>query len=193
MKDIQVLVPLYKGELGINHLNAKMQEAFNPLVDEEITHLSRKFRVNDKVIQLVNRVKKQVMNGDIGYVISLDIVRNQPVGLTVLFDSGPVDYKVEELEDLTHAYAISIHKSQGSEFPLVVIPYTNRYFIMLRRKLIYTAITRAKKYLIMLGNPEALNRGTKQIESARKTNLITKIKEKIGKPQNSLTPYDFLD
>ena len=193
VKDIQVLVPLYKGELGINHLNAKMQEAFNPLVDEEITHLSRKFRVNDKVIQLVNRVKKQVMNGDIGYVISLDIVRNQPVGLTVLFDSGPVDYKVEELEDLTHAYAISIHKSQGSEFPLVVIPYTNRYFIMLRRKLIYTAITRAKKYLIMLGNPEALNRGTKQIESARKTNLITKIKEKIGKPQNSLTPYDFLD
>lgn len=202
IKDIQILIPTYKGENGINAINEKMQERFNPLVDYELKHLSRKFRVNDKVIQLVNRSEKKVMNGDIGYVITLDYTEEDVQGLTVLFDNGPVYYKKDELEDLTHAYAISIHKAQGSEFACCIVPFTFKYYIMLKRKLIYTAVTRAKKYLIMLGNIDALNKGIQGIEVRRKTKLVQRIKEffengilnfeDIDNLEN-VSPYDFLD
>ncbi|HNZ77803.1 MAG TPA: ATP-dependent RecD-like DNA helicase [Bacilli bacterium] len=204
--DIQVLIPLYRGELGINALNERMQEYFNPLKDKdiELKHLTRKFRINDKVIQLVNRSEKQVMNGDIGMVYSFDFEGKTIEGLSVMFDSGLVSYKKAELEDLTHAYAISIHKAQGSEFDLVVMPFTLKYYVMLKRKLIYTAVTRAKKYLIMLGNVEAINRGIQGIESHRKTKLIQKIKQIFAGvyqenieicenlPEEEVSPYDFM-
>lgn len=205
IKDIQVLIPIYKGETGINAINEKMQEKFNPLIDYEIKHLSRKFRVNDKVIQLVNRSEKQVMNGDIGYVLTLDCDDYESgniQGLTVLFDSGPVYYKKEELEDLTHAYAISIHKAQGSEFACAIVPFTYKYYVMLKRKLIYTAVTRAKKYLIMLGNIEALAKGIQGIEIRRKTKLVQRIKTFFKNEildfdsdiqLENVSPYDFID
>jgi len=202
IKDIQVLIPLYKGENGIHMINERLQEKFNPLVDRELKHLSRKFRVNDKVIQLVNRSEKQVMNGDIGYVITLDYTEEAVQGLTVLFDNGPVYYKKDELEDLAHAYAISIHKAQGSEFDLAIVPFSYKYYIMLKRKLIYTAVTRAKKYLIMLGNIEALQRGIQGIETRRKTKLVERMKKifenevlefKETNEMENLSPYDFLD
>ncbi len=202
IKDIQVLVPMYKGENGINMINEKLQEKFNPLVDYEIAHMSRKFRVNDKVIQLVNRSEKLVMNGDIGYVISLDYNEDGANGLTVLFDNGPVYYKKDELEDLSHAYAISIHKAQGSEFDCVIVPFTFKYFIMLKRKLIYTAVTRAKKYLIMLGNIEALQRGIQGVEGRRKTKLVERMKKVFqnemlefdpNDEMENVSPYDFLN
>lgn len=203
IKDIQVLIPIYKGENGINAINEKLQEKFNPLVDYELKHLSRKFRVNDKVIQLVNRSEKQVMNGDIGYVFSLDcddFSSGNIKGLTVLFDSGPVYYKRDELEDLTHAYAISIHKAQGSEFACAIVPFSNKYYIMLKRKLIYTAVTRAKKFLIMLGNIDALTRGIQGIEVRRKTKLVQKIKSAFKSEKldfdvqlENVSPYDFMD
>lgn len=205
VRDIQVLIPIYRGELGINALNEKMQEHFNPFKDVELKHLTRKFRINDKVIQLVNRSEKQVMNGDIGMVYSFDFEGTSIAGVSVMFDNGLVSYKKEELEDLTHAYAISIHKAQGSEFDLVVVPFTFKYYMMLKRKLIYTAITRAKKYLIMLGNVEAINRGIQGIENHRKTKLVTKIKqifsgeyqENIEQCDNlpeeeGISPYDFM-
>ncbi len=205
IRDVQVLIPLYRGELGINALNEKMQEYFNPFKDVELKHLTRRFRINDKVIQLVNRSEKQVMNGDIGMVYSFDFDGKSIIGLTVMFDHGLVSYKKEELEDLTHAYAISIHKAQGSEFDLVVVPFTLKYYVMLKRKLIYTAVTRAKKYLIMLGNVEAISRGIQGIESHRKTKLIRKIKqifsgtyqENIETCENlpqeeEVSPYDFM-
>jgi exodeoxyribonuclease V alpha subunit len=183
-----------------------MQEYFNPLKDKdiELKHLTRKFRINDKVIQLVNRSEKQVMNGDIGMVYSFDFEGKTIEGLSVMFDSGLVSYKKAELEDLTHAYAISIHKAQGSEFDLVVMPFTLKYYVMLKRKLIYTAVTRAKKYLIMLGNVEAINRGIQGIESHRKTKLIQKIKQIFAGvyqeniemcenlPEEEVSPYDFM-
>ena len=202
IKDIQVLIPLYKGENGIHMINERLQEKFNPLVDKELKHLSRKFRVNDKVIQLVNRSEKQVMNGDIGYVLTLDYTEESVQGLTVLFDNGPVYYKKDELEDLAHAYAISIHKAQGSEFDLAIVPFSYKYYIMLKRKLIYTAVTRAKKYLIMLGNIEALQRGIQGIETRRKTKLVERMKKifenevlefKETNEMENLSPYDFLD
>ena len=142
------------------------------------------------------------MNGDIGYVLTLDYTEESVQGLTVLFDNGPVYYKKDELEDLAHAYAISIHKAQGSEFDLAIVPFSYKYYIMLKRKLIYTAVTRAKKYLIMLGNIEALQRGIQGIETRRKTKLVERMKKifenevlefKETNEMENLSPYDFLD
>lgn len=205
VKDIQVLVPLYKGEIGINAINNSLQEEFNPKTDEEISHFGRYFRINDKVIQLVNRSEKNVMNGDIGYIWSFNYEGEKITGVNVMYDFGSVSYSHEELEDLNHAYAISIHKAQGSEFELVIVPFSYKYYIMLKRKLIYTAITRAKKFLIMLGNVEALCRGVQGIEEKRKTKLCEKIRFSNGdgkileeeldeseEKMENISPYDFL-
>jgi len=203
IRDIQILIPMYKGEVGIHAINHNMQERFNPHTGKEIKNMNRVFRVNDKVIQLVNRSEKNVMNGDIGYVLSLDFQNNEYQGLTVMYEFGAVDYQKDELEDITHAYAISIHKSQGSEFDLVIVPFSFKYYIMLKRKLIYTAITRAKKYLIMVGSIQALVKGVKGIESKRKTKLVEQIKENFNNfddiknvdilEMEKVSPYDFMD
>ena len=174
VKDIQVLVPMYKGIVGIDSINYKLQDAFNKS-DVEIIHNGKRFRENDKVIQLVNRQEKNVMNGDIGYIRSINKTENNVRSLEVQFDFGSVKYEKDEFDDLNLAYAISIHKSQGSEFSLVIVPFSFKHWIMLKRKLIYTAITRAKKYLIMLGNVEALRKGIIQIEEKRKTKLQERI------------------
>ncbi|MFA7435072.1 MAG: ATP-dependent RecD-like DNA helicase [Bacilli bacterium] len=203
IRDIQVLVPMYKGDVGINAINLKLQEVFNPKTGQEIKHASRIFRVNDKVIQLVNRSEKKVMNGDIGYILNFNYDGEEIIGLSVMYDFGSVDYEKDELDDLTHAYAISIHKSQGSEFDLVILPFSFKYYIMLKRKLIYTAVTRAKKFLIMVGSIEALNKGVKGIEEKRKTHLARKISTNISDIEEfdltnidqleNVSPYDFLD
>lgn len=219
VKDIQVLIPLYHGIVGIDKINMEMQQYFNPS-EEEIQYNGKKFRVNDKVIQLVNRSDKQVMNGDIGYVLTIQKNLKTCTGLDVMFDFGSVHYEKDELDDLSLAYAISIHKSQGSEFPLVIVPFSFKYYIMLKKKLIYTAITRAKKYLILLGNFEAFRKGIVETEEERKTKLKARIQMVIENPnrifdENSafdeiitetnnfekkdfmemenISPYDFMD
>lgn len=176
IKDIQVLVPMYKGVVGIDSINYMLQDAFNNN-NEDIIYNGKRFRLNDKVIQLVNHQEKQVMNGDIGYIRAINKDNGTFKSLDVQFDFGSVHYEKDELDDISLAYAISIHKSQGSEFSLVVVPFSFKYWIMLKRKLIYTAITRAKKYLIMLGNVEALRKGIIQIEEKRKTKLQNRIHE----------------
>lgn len=207
IKDIQVLVPLYKGPLGIDAINFYLQDRFNPQ-DDEVNYHGKRFRINDKVIQLVNRSDKQVMNGDIGFILGIYKNQDKFLKLTVMFDFGSVDYEYEELDDLTLAYAISIHKAQGSEFPLIIMPITYKYYIMLKRKLIYTAITRAKKYLIMIGDYQAMRKGIVEMEENRKTQLVLRIKEvfaspnKIHDPQSAfneededmenISPYDFM-
>ncbi len=176
VKDIEVLIPMYRGNTGINEINNLIQNAVNPLGESgELKHLNHVFRLNDKVIQLVNRAEKGIMNGDIGYVSSFIYKNDKISGLNVMFDILIVSYTLEELEDLTLAYAISIHKSQGSEFDLVIIPFTTEYYIMLKRKLIYTAVTRAKKTLLLIGDIHALNLGIKRIEIERKTILKNRI------------------
>lgn len=176
IKDIEVLIPMYRGNTGINEINNQIQEAVNPLNESgELKHLNRVFRLNDKVIQLVNRAEKGIMNGDIGYIQSFIYKNDKIAGINVAFDILIVSYTIEELEDLTLAYAISIHKSQGSEFDLVIIPFTTAYYVMLKRKLIYTAITRAKKTLLLIGDVNALNLGIKRIETERKTILKDRI------------------
>ena len=211
INDIQVLAPIYKGDLGINNLNKIIQENFNSkdslgMPINEYIHNGICFRENDKVIQLVNRSEKKVMNGDIGQIVYIDYSDNKFNYLTVNFDIGDVNYSKEELDDLNLAYCMSIHKAQGSEFSLVIMPFSYKYFMMLRRKIIYTGVTRAKKYLIMIGNPESMKTGINNLDSNRKTRLKDKIlntyKNKIDdslsafdtiEESNSLSPYDFMD
>jgi exodeoxyribonuclease V alpha subunit len=198
-RDIQVLMPMYKGDIGINEFNRFIQDDVNPLQygEEEIGHLGRKFRISDKVLQLVNRSDKGVMNGDIGIIHQFIRKESEIKGLVVVFDFGPVEYSLDELEDLNHAYAISVHKAQGSEFDLVIMPITFKHFVMLKKKLIYTAITRAKKSLLLIGNIQALNRGIKYIEDQRQTSLCEKIKsllepDQANKIHDALSAFDTL-
>lgn len=207
IRDIQVLVPIYKGDVGINAINHRLQDVFNPTLDE-IIYQGNRFRVNDKVIQLVNRHDKQVMNGDIGYVLTIEKDVDRFVGMHVMFDFGSVYYEKDELDDLHLAYAISIHKAQGSEFGLVIVLFSFKYFMMLKRKLIYTAITRAKKMLFMIGNPDAMRRGVVELEETRQTKIGERIQEIFLDPQKTeevtpifesevddpedISPYDFM-
>lgn len=189
--DIQVLIPMYKGTIGIDYVNDVLQDRFNPKGDDdEVVSFKQRFRINDKVIQLVNRNEDQIMNGDIGYIKSFIYSGSDITGLTVQFDVSAVDYTKEEFEELKLAYAISIHKSQGSEFPVVIIPFSRQYRIMLQRRLYYTAITRAKNYLVMLGDFEALRTAVDSTGFKRKTKLQELIKNGVGRKE--LTPYDFM-
>ena len=206
VKDIQVLVPLYRGGVGIEAINHAMQDHFNA-GGKEYAYLGRKYRVGDKVIQLVNRNEKNIMNGDIGYISDIIFDEDRFIEMKVIFDIGEVSYSKDEIEDIMLAYAISIHKSQGSEFSLIIVPFSFKYYIMLKRKLIYTAITRAKKYLIMMGNIEAMRKGIVEIEDERHTKLVARIKEIFNHPETidksdliessdedleEISPFDFL-
>lgn len=211
--DVQVLVPMYKGSVGIDAFNYYMQENFNPLSKDNLKQIivgKKKYRVKDKVIQLINRAEKNVMNGDIGYISKIDGDVNNYSGLYVQYPFGEVYYEINELDDITLAYAISIHKAQGSEFNMVILPFSFKYYIMMKKKLVYTGITRAKKYLIMIGNFEALRKSVITIEEKRKTRLESKLKELIDNPNvildqesafdeikieesEMLNPYDFMD
>ncbi|MBU0993746.1 MAG: ATP-dependent RecD-like DNA helicase [Proteobacteria bacterium] len=151
MKDIQVLTPMHKGDVGTIHLNQILQDAMNP----EKTHFDysgRKFKPGDKVMHLKNNYEKEVFNGDIGTIHALDKSENR---LTVNYEDRLVDYHLEELHELTLAYAISVHKSQGSEYPAVIIPLMEQHFPLLQRNLLYTAITRGKKLVILIGTSRA--------------------------------------
>ena len=150
-EDIQVLSPMYKSKAGVDELNRSLQNALNKNApSEKIT----KFKTGDKVMQLRNDYEKNVFNGDIGYVEKIIPNENK---IIVRFDLKKVAYKFEELEDLTLAYAITVHKSQGSEYPCVVMPLTFYHRIMLKRKLIYTAVTRTRELLILIGSKKALD------------------------------------
>ncbi len=178
-KDVQVLVPMYKGDLGITEINKRIQDLVNPLQEDskELKVFGQSFRENDKVIQLVNHADKGIMNGDIGIINNFKYKDLKINGLTVMFESGLVDYNLDEVEEINLAYAVSIHKAQGSEFDLVIMPITTKHYIMLKRKLIYTGITRAKNSLVLIGDLKALMIGVKQIELNRKTILKDKIIE----------------
>jgi exodeoxyribonuclease V alpha subunit len=168
MDDIQVLVPMYKGINGIDRINDLIQETFNG--HNKTTALkfgNKQFYYQDKVMQLVNQPEKNVMNGDQGLVIAIDDEKE----LLVDFSGTLVKYNRKELDQLTLAYSSSIHKSQGSEYRVVILPLTMAYTIMLRKKLLYTAITRAKEMLIMVGNFEAFKRGVMGKDRKRKTLL----------------------
>ena len=150
-KDIQILAPMYKGENGIDNLNKILQEVFNPDKGQNsIKYADIIYRENDKVLKLENDPDNNVFNGDIGYIKKIEDKE-----ITIDFDGNIVVYKTKDFNTIKHGYAISVHKAQGSEFKIVFIPITNSYKIMLYRKLIYTAITRAKQSLIIVGSKDA--------------------------------------
>ena len=171
-KDVQVLIPMYRGMLGIDAVNQSLQELFNPATTdkEEMVIGQRVFREGDKVLQLVNNPDEGIMNGDVGEIVRV-IDSGSKSEVLVDFDDIEVAYSREDLLALTHAYAMSIHKSQGSEYPVVIMPITRAYWIMLQRKLIYTGITRATKSLILIGDYDALEYAAQNPGAIRQTML----------------------
>jgi exodeoxyribonuclease V alpha subunit len=154
-RDIQVLSPMHRGAAGVSALNQRLQERLNPpdVRKAESTHGSRVFRVGDRVMQIRNDYDRQVFNGDMGRVVALDLEEHT---LTVNFDGALVGYEFTQLDELVHAYAVSIHKSQGSEFPVVVIPILTQHYMMLQRNLLYTGVTRAQSLVVLVGNHRAV-------------------------------------
>ncbi len=149
---VQVLTPMHKGDAGAIVLNERLQAALNPS-GQSVTRGSRTFRVGDKVMQLRNDYDKDVYNGDVGYVAAIDEATRS---LTMLFDEREVPYEEEDFDALTLAYATSIHKSQGSEYPAVVVPILKQHYMMLSRNLLYTAVTRGKKLVVLIADPRAV-------------------------------------
>ena len=154
---IQVLSPMHKGTVGTGNLNMVLQDSLNPSKIMLIRG-DRNFRLNDKVMQVRNNYEKEVFNGDIGRITEID-PENQKV--TVTFDCLPVLYDYSELDEIILAYAISVHKSQGSEYPAVVIPILSQHYVLLQRNLIYTAVTRGKRLVVIVGSKRALAMGIK--------------------------------
>ncbi len=160
IKDIQVLAPMRKGVMGIENLNAVLQQVLNPR-DNPLFRAGRKFLVGDKVMQIRNDYKKEVFNGDVGRIEEIDVVEQS---LTVSFDDRIVEYEFADLDELVLAYAVSVHKYQGSECPCVVMPVHTSHFIMLHRNLLYTGVTRGKKIVVLVGTKKALVIGVKNDE-----------------------------
>ncbi|MGY4112612.1 exodeoxyribonuclease V alpha subunit [Aeribacillus sp. SP014] len=213
-KDIQVLAPMYRGIAGIDQLNEMLQEMLNPPSKEkrEIKHGNVIYRIGDKVLQLVNQPDQNVFNGDIGEIVSIfyakENVEKEDM-VVISYDGIEVTYTKQDFNQFTHAYCCSIHKAQGSEFPIVILPVVKGYFRMLRRNLIYTAVTRSKQFLIMCGEWEALKMGVyNNQESMRQTTLkerlktseLAELKEELPFPledanigMENITPYDFME
>ena len=203
-RDIQVLAPMYRGAAGIDAINQLMQELLNPLQKGQISFEASQFqyRSGDKVIHLVNDAEVNVFNGDLGYITDLipaKYTESKQDEMMIDFDGNEVVYPRNEWYKIRLAYAMSIHKSQGSEFPVVFLPITSASKRMLERNLIYTAITRAKSKLILLGELQAFDYATKHIGTTRKTYLIERfsdltetseeINEPILEPTNQINPH----
>lgn len=169
--DIQVLIPTYKGLVGIDSINSLMQEKFNLTKDYSITYGDKIFYVNDKVINLVNDPKNFIMNGDIGYITTISKNSNNEDFVIINFDGQEVNYSKADLENISLAYAMSVHKSQGSEYKIVILPLVRTYMHMLKKELLYTAITRAKNYLIILGDLNLLVYAANHLSEKRQTTL----------------------
>lgn len=152
MEDIQVLTPMNRGATGAVQLNQKLQEVLNPN-GFQLNRGGRTYRVGDKVMQIRNNYDKEVFNGDIGKIIS---IASEEQEIQVRIDDREITYDFSELDELTLAYAVSIHKSQGSEYPAVIIPFTLQHYVMLQRNLLYTAVTRGKKLVVLVGMSKAV-------------------------------------
>lgn len=195
--DIQILAPMYKGELGIDRLNEVLQEAFNPNKDIAVKYGEKTYYIGDKVIQLVNDPERSIMNGDIGRIEDIFLNASNEQIIKVRFDDNMVLYDKGDLDELNLAYAMSIHKAQGSEYKIVMMPMVKHYMHMLKKELIYTAITRAKQYLIILGDMPLLVYASTHLVNKRQTTLALRLSQEFGMIDredelDDLSPYDFM-
>lgn len=184
-QDIQILAPMYRGPAGINALNKMMQAIFNPNDGNkrEVLFNEVAYRVGDKVLQLVNDTEKNVFNGDMGVIVGITYAKeseDKTDELTIAFDTTEVVYKRNEWQKITLSYCCSIHKSQGSEFKMVILPMVAQYSRMLQRNLLYTAVTRSKDLLILLGEPRAYEQAIQRESAVRRTTLQERINDVNG-------------
>lgn len=179
--DVQVLGAMYNGQGGITHLNDILQDVMNPLSAKTkvIEAHNESFRIGDRILQLQNNPEKDIYNGQIGKIIGLNPDDKAKI-LIADFDGREIEFGIKDLNDITRAYAITIHKSQGSEFPLVILNLTMQNYMMLRRNLLYTAITRAEKNLVMVGEKKAYIMALRTPGNDRKTELAAKIRHELG-------------
>ena len=178
--DIQILAPMYRGQAGIDRLNELAQQAYNPPANgkQEVDFRGLTFRVGDKVLQLVNVPEKNIFNGDIGKITAIEsgrTVGKKNESITVDFDGNEVSYSRMEWNQLRLAYCISIHKAQGSQFKMVLLPIVQQFSRMLQRNLLYTAITRAAEKLVLIGEPYAVVTSVKNEAVNRKTSLVDRL------------------
>jgi exodeoxyribonuclease V alpha subunit len=174
VRDVQVLTPMHKGEVGTAKLNTVLQERLNPS-GKEMQRGERLFRVGDRILQTRNNYDKDVYNGDLGWITDIDFDDSE---LMIDFDGREVIYGFDELDEITLAYAVSVHKSQGSEYPAVIMPVVTQHFMLLQRNLIYTGLTRARKLAVMVGTNKAMGIGLKNSSSGRRfTHLRYRLQE----------------
>lgn len=191
--DIQVLAPMYRGPAGINILNERLQEIFNPNdgTRTEVKYMDSVYRIGDKVLQLQNNPENNVFNGDIGVIISITKAKNSELKtdeITVDFDGIEVNYLRSNWNQITLAYCCSIHKAQGSEYDLVILPMLSSYGRMLKKDLLYTAVTRASKSLSLIGEPEAFIRSIQSQQNLRNTALKERLQT--GETEFTVAPRE---
>ncbi len=169
LDDIQVLTPMHRGIVGGTNLNRELQKALNP-GDEGVTRMGRLYRVNDKVMQILNNYDKEIYNGDIGRILSIDTEAQE---IIVSIDNREIPYGFSEMDELVHAYAVSIHKSQGSEYPAVVIPILTQHYLLLQRNLLYTGVTRGKKLVVIIGTRKAMAIAVRNNKTEKRYTLLS--------------------
>ena len=173
VEDIQVLTPMNRGGLGSRGLNVALQQQLNGAAEPKITRFGLTFSPGDKVIQMTNNYEKEVFNGDLGFIERIDLETNR---VMIRFDKVVKEYEAHELDELNLAYAISIHKSQGSEFPIVVIPICMQHFTLLARNLLYTGITRGRKLVVLIGQKKAIGMA---VHNNKEANRLTNLAERL--------------
>jgi exodeoxyribonuclease V alpha subunit len=184
--DVQVLAPMHRGDVGAQNLNVALQARLNPARAgvAELARGHRTFRVGDKVIQLRNDYDKEVFNGDVGRIVAMQLAgaSDEDQHVTIEIDGREIVYGLGELDQIGHAYALSVHKSQGSEYPAVVVPLVTQHFLLLQRNLLYTAITRGKKLVVLVGSKKALNLAIRHNDTRlRWTWLARRIQDAVGR------------
>jgi exodeoxyribonuclease V alpha subunit len=180
VRDVQVLTPMNRSDLGSRALNERLQQVFNPSSGgPEVQRFGWTFRVGDKVLQTQNNYQKEVFNGDIGRVAAIDEAERE---LTVEFDGRPVTYDFGELDELSLAFSLTIHKAQGSEYPAVVIPLHTQHYMMLQRNLLYTGVTRGKKLVVLVGSRRALEMAVQRQDMGQRCSaLARRLTEEAGR------------
>jgi exodeoxyribonuclease V alpha subunit len=174
VNDLQVLTPMNRGGLGARSLNVELQQHLNPTAEPYLTRFGWTYAPGDKVIQTVNNYDKDVFNGDIGRIVRID---EEDQLVVIDYDGRHIEYETSELDEVSSAYATTIHKSQGSEYPAVVIPLAMQHFMLLERNLLYTAVTRGKRLVVVIGQTKALAMAVKRLASTKRlTNLQNRLR-----------------